>query len=157
MTILPTHTCFDDALDWIAAEVKRDRKLCSRLILVHGVQIIPTGEDSGHRFAHAWVEDGNDCWDFGIVDGEKCAYSIGQAEYYECRQVQEVTRYTVLEAYHENRRTGNYGPWKPEYLALCGRPITVMGISTFNSPSSPTSSGPTTPSPIQSAPIHPQQ
>lgn len=137
MTILPTHTCFDDALDWIADQVKLDRNLCFSLVLVHGIQVIPTGEaDGGHRFAHAWVEDGTYCWDFGIIGGlgEKCAYSVECAEYYKDRQVQETTRYTVIQAWRENLRTGTYGPWKPEYQTLCGRPVTVMGVTIATNP-----------------------
>lgn len=128
MTILPTHTCFDDALDWIVGRLQQDgASVFDTLFLVHGIQVIPGGQvDADHLFAHAWVEDGAYCWDFGIIEGgdahgRKCAYAVEPVEYYQTRQVQEATRYTVRQAFVQNRRSGTYGPWKPEYSALCGQ------------------------------------
>jgi hypothetical protein len=127
MNILPTHTCFDDALDWIVLEMKRDRKRRFDLFLVHGIM---QAED-GSLYAHAWVEDeaagGPFCWDFGLIGDASCAYAVEKSEYYAGRRVQEVTRYTPMEAWRENERTTHYGPWKPEYQALCGGEKRITG------------------------------
>lgn len=121
--ILPTQHCFDDALDFIAERVKAEPTHAWRtdLILVHGICLIPNGPRLGERFAHAWVEENDLCWDAGIVNGEQVYYSMFHEAFYLILKVQETTRYTIKEAWIENKKANNYGPWLPEYLELCGR------------------------------------
>lgn len=120
-TILPTHSCFDDSLDFIEARVKIRIQDADTLVLVHGICTAPDGD----RYAHAWVEEAGLVWDSGLLDGVPIYYSCTVEEFTKARGVQQTTRYTVREALRENYRTNMYGPWKPEYLALCqsgGRP-----------------------------------
>lgn len=128
MTILPTHTCFDDALDWVSEAVVKKGK--TDLFLVHGIQCIST-LNGDHLFAHAWIEEGDLCWDFGILqeNGAKIAFAVQRAEYYAERQCRDVTRYTPFEACRENYNSNHFGPWKEKYRALCGREPTVLGVT----------------------------
>jgi hypothetical protein len=91
MNIEPTYTCFDDALELIVERVREDRGAIETLALVHG---IATG-DRGDLYAHAWVEDGDHCWDSGQVAGQRVYYAVARAEFYAARRVVGSTRYTV--------------------------------------------------------------
>lgn len=120
-TILPTHSCFDDALDFIEHRIRADIRSADVLTLVHGICTAPDGES----YAHAWVEERTTAWllvwDSGLLEGVQIYYSVSAAEFATARGVQETTRYSVREALYENHRTSMYGPWKPEYLALCNQ------------------------------------
>ncbi len=116
MNIEPTFTCFDDALELIGERVREDPTTVNTLLLVHG---IATG-DGGDIYAHAWVEDGDHCWDSGQVNGQRVYYAVARAEFYAARQIVGSTRYTVREAFRENVQSGHYGPWRPAYRLLCG-------------------------------------
>lgn len=116
--IYPTGKCFDDALDLISQLLQgaeTPEALAERLVLVHGICLAP----DGHPFAHAWVEDEDRCLFRGILAGEAHYFAAPHAAYYADARVQEVTRYTVREAWAANRRHGTYGPWLPRYQALC--------------------------------------
>ncbi len=114
----PTHTCFDDALDYISKRVVADPPLAhgTTLVLVHG---IATGAN-GEPYSHAWCEENGQCWDAGIWNGQHVYYSVAAAEYYAARRIQETTRYTVKQACLLNYGSNHYGPWEPRYQALCG-------------------------------------
>jgi hypothetical protein len=114
-TILPTHSCFDDSLDLIELRVKAKIADADVLVLVHGICTAPDGDP----YAHAWVEENGLAWDSGLLDGEAIYYVCSVEEFTKARGVQKTTRYTVREALIENYRTNMYGPWEPEYLALC--------------------------------------
>jgi hypothetical protein len=116
MNIEPTYTCFDDALELIVERGREDRGTVETLALVHG---IATG-DRGELYAHAWVEDGDHCWDSGQVAGQRVYYAVARAEFYAARRIIGSTRYTVREALRANLQSGHYGPWRPEYRLLCG-------------------------------------
>lgn len=120
--ILPTHTCFDDALEYLAARTKADPRLAHgrRLLLVHGIAVIPEGQpDAGELFAHAWVEDAGYCLTMGLLDGVRVLVRHERADFYRRLRIQQTTTYTVRQAWRENVRSATYGPWKPEYEALC--------------------------------------
>lgn len=118
--LLPTHTCFDDALDLIAFRLQHRREDKDRLVLVHAICLAPDGPHAGERFAHAWVEEGELAWQDGFLGGKRVTYGCDRHALAEGLRVQHVTRYTVQEASDENHRTGTYGPWVPEYQGLCG-------------------------------------
>ncbi len=116
--IYPTGHCFDDALDLIAALLQlaeTPEVLADRLVLVHGICLAPDGKPC----AHAWVEDGDRCLFSGMLGGEQHVFAARHEAYYADLRVQEVTRYSVREAWAANRRHGTYGPWVPRYQALC--------------------------------------
>lgn len=117
--IYPTHSCFDDALDFIERRIKQDRSSGCRLILVHAIALAPEGSKQGQPFAHAWVEEGDLVWQDGIVNGNRVTYCTARDEYLRVMRIQESTRYTVPQLLRENARTGTYGPWEPQYIALC--------------------------------------
>src|SRR4051812_46624940 len=125
MIIYPTHKCFDDAMEFCEERARADAPGWRELRLVHGIVLVPDGQppdaeaQPGDRSAHAWVEDGDLCWDAGIINGHYVRYSVERDEFYRHHRVQQTTVYTMVEALIENRRTRSYGPWRPEYQALC--------------------------------------
>lgn len=131
MTILPTGTCFDDALDFISERVKREPRLAltGDLILVHGICLAPEGRRAGEPFSHAWVEDSTTevnppleiVWQGGVLDGQRIWYAMPRAEFESKLRPQKSTRYTMREAALENKRTNHFGPWVEEYSNLCKR------------------------------------
>jgi hypothetical protein len=58
-------------------------------------------------------------WQSGVLDGERVVYSMTRDQFVELLRPQSATRYTARAAWRENRRTGNYGPWRPEYRTRC--------------------------------------
>lgn len=94
-------------------------------MLVHAIILAPDDYAdlaAGERSVHAWVEEGDLCWDAGILDGQHIRFSVEHAEYYAHYRVQETTRYTMADVLRENRRSGHYGPWRPEYQQLVRQP-----------------------------------
>jgi hypothetical protein len=132
MTILPTGTCFDDAIEYlneIALHGQRERLLT--LKLVHGICLAPEGAQEGTPFAHAWVEEAGVCVQAGLFSGEpqKVYYGVKRAEFYAKLRVQVATYYTAPEVVVHNRRTGHFGPWEHLYRDLCqeyGAPVTLF-------------------------------
>lgn len=141
--ILPTHTCFDDALDYLAHRLKADPSSEERLTLVHGILLAPEGPKAGTPFAHAWVEEELQgrtiVWQDGFIDLggfeiplaggtlraeqdlARVSYSTPAAEWRQKMRLRKETRYSARQASAENGRTNHYGPWVEEYRALCGR------------------------------------
>lgn len=72
MEIYPTHTCFDDVLDFIVELIKL-KKPFEDIFVVHGICVA----DSCGEYSHAWCEyipNDNEnvhvLW-WGILDGKK--------------------------------------------------------------------------------------
>jgi hypothetical protein len=119
----PTGKCFDNALDEFQRLVKEDKKRqwTNEYVMAHGILI---HEDTGERYAHAWLEANSSCFDFGIVldgehAGEFCCYEVEKTDYYRGRQVVDVTFYTWNDAKRWNMLTNHFGPWLPKYRELC--------------------------------------
>jgi hypothetical protein len=128
--LYPTYRCFDDAIAFCEARARAGHpSVHTTLRLVHGIVltpddqlpgIVPDAPPPGAPSAHAWVEDEGLVWDAGqLFDGRRVVFAVDQAEYYAHYRVQQVTRYTMAEVLAENRASGHYGPWRPEYRALC--------------------------------------
>lgn len=123
--IRPTNTCFDDALDFLELQATlftgsragREKKLDAYTV-VHA--ICQSQAPSGEYYAHAWVEEDLDLvWQGGIVAGQRIFFSVAKDEFYASRRVQQPTYYSWRAAIQENHAANHYGPWKPEYVALC--------------------------------------
>ena len=124
MDLLPTNSCYDDALDYLES-LARDPSTAWIIrrpdtFLVHGIALMPEQgtQPPGTPYAHAWVELADVVIDAGLLDGRRVWFRRPRADYYAHLRIQSVTRYSMPEALAENRRTGHYGPWKPEYRAL---------------------------------------
>lgn len=117
--IYPTHTCFDDALDFLVEVLRHNPHeriaLAQQLSLVHGLCRAP----DGHLYAHGWVQDAveDTCIFTGILDGTRQCFAVPRLEYYAEALVQEMTLYSVAQALRHNWRTNSYGPWEARYLA----------------------------------------
>lgn len=122
-TILPTHHCFDDALNYLdAAILSRPDWAQAHLRLVHGICLAPEGPKQDEPFAHAWVEqDRSVCIQAGIVEGQLVYYGMARAAFYATLRVQVSTAYSVEDALRLNFASNHYGPWESSYRALCGR------------------------------------
>jgi hypothetical protein len=135
--IRPTHSCFDDAIAYLEMRVRIDPDLVfgDALVLVHGIARAAAATDAvafealapGDPFAHAWVEEGELVWQAGVLeDGAQVAFAVARTEFYAQLRIEAATRYTLRQVWEENCRSGTFGPWRPEYQALCrggaGRP-----------------------------------
>jgi hypothetical protein len=106
----------------------RDAAAAQRQLICHGICLAPADSFVGGRrpdepFAHGWIEDDADdtVGQAGILDGERIWFTVSRPEWYGQMRVQAVTRYRLDDALRLNWQTGHYGPWRPEYRALCGR------------------------------------
>lgn len=133
--ILPTARCFDDAIELLEYLSRAQPRLVveSRdLWLVHG--ICQSHDEPSTSYAHAWVEMADQCFEAGILEGRRLFYAVPHERYYAARRVLQATAYSMLSVMAENERTNNYGPWQPEYSALCrtdGRVVIVGRIATL--------------------------
>lgn len=122
-TILPTHTCFDDALEFISIRMKDNPRVASRLFLVHAICIIPEGREAGDLFAHAWVEEvlplAEVVWQDGFLNGQRITYSATKESVYEELKPSRVYRYNLRQAAQMNHKFQTFGPWVAELQALC--------------------------------------
>ena len=122
MIVYPTHTCFDDALDMLCEAIKANPGSAhsDELKLVHGICVAPDGK----KYSHAWVEsDRRIAWFAGVVDGKKTQLAAPIEEYYIEINVVETTKYTPRQAWEENYRHANYGPWLEKYKRLCNESL----------------------------------
>lgn len=111
--ILPTHRCFDDALEYLEDLIRAQDACVWSHRLVHGIVKLSDG-----LTAHAWVERGDDVIQCGILGGERIYYTMHWDEFQRELQPQAMTRYTIREAWEQNKRHGTYGPWEQRYLDL---------------------------------------
>jgi hypothetical protein len=119
LTIYPTHTCFDDALEYCELIAKREGKQSlQQLTLVHAIVLHPEGPRAGQPYAHAWIEEGDEAIFAGILNGEKVYCVVDRIEYAERLRVQHAWRYTMREAHMMNKQHGTYGPWEKRLLVL---------------------------------------
>jgi hypothetical protein len=54
----------------------------------------------------------------GILDGERVFVSVRASEYRETLQARQVAEYNCRAIWRENRRSGHFGPWRPDHIAL---------------------------------------
>ena len=126
LTIHPTNTCFDDALDYIEmlASSGVTPAVLNEHHVVHGVCLWPQNQpgsesESDRRFAHGWVERGEWAIQCGLIEGVRVYYQMPRDQMHEYLRVQRFTRYTLREALHHNEQSGHYGPWDLDYWMLC--------------------------------------
>ena len=119
-TILPTHHCFDDTAEFINERAKTgDRAALLALRLVHGIIRFPDDQPGGGtRAAHAWVEEGDAVYDFGLLDGERVVIHYTRAVFYERLRVEAPTVYTALQLVQHHDATGSSGPWRDDLRQL---------------------------------------
>ena len=116
--ILPTHTCFTDAMELLAEAIQSNEGSAesNELLLVHAICLLPSGEE----FSHAWVEClGKYVWFVGILDGKREQFAADLNEYYIDARVKETTKYTPIQVWQFNRKHVTYGPWEEKYQRLC--------------------------------------
>lgn len=123
-TILPTQTCFDDAVEITLRRVEQNPGVLvtDEFVIAHAI-VRPYSRD----MAHAWVEtkskdakpkDRDEVLFIGILDGERVEVAVDRDEFYASIHVQEVSYYTIRQCVAEEQRTGRCGPWKEQYIKL---------------------------------------
>jgi len=118
--IRPTFHCFDDAIALLGEMVREDKPAR----LVHAICVA----DDGHKYAHAWVEEGGLAWETGLANGwKRMSYAVQQFDYYKTRRVERTWVYTVRDMLAENLTHGTHGPWVPELRALCSSEHRIVG------------------------------
>src|SRR5687768_16933600 len=101
LTIYPTHTCFDDALDYLVLLHDAGEPF-AHLIIVHALCLV-----GNELAAHAWLEDLADdtCIFAGTLRGKTGYCMVDRAVYRTGLRIQDETRYSVAEALDANART----------------------------------------------------
>lgn len=129
-TVYPTHTCFDDAMEFVNQAVIEHGfdKAFDTFFLCHGICAMP----DGRLFAHAWVVELDRAakqdyvWFSGVWRGQKIFGKVCKADFYnELVVTSDVTQYDMLRVCNENVKHGTFGPWEERYLALCAKPGTI--------------------------------
>jgi len=118
----PTHTCFDDALDYADLCARRfgSDALEPILWIMHGICVDPY---SGKRIAHGWAYHAplRQVVQAGRTPlGARQFYGMHARDFDAEMLPQLVTRYRLSEALAQNELHNTFGPWLPEYLELCG-------------------------------------
>lgn len=116
--VLPTHSCFDDALRFFALWPNLVAR--NNALIVHGICI---GSDAGVRYAHAWVEvddamHGRAVCQSGMLDGETFFMLVAVEDYYVKMNVHSAYKYSFVEAIVHTVNEGIAGPWEQELKEL---------------------------------------
>lgn len=129
--LLPTFTCFDDALEFVVAMATEEPCLvmADDLFIVHGICLTcGDGDDNGADgaivgrdvpYSHGWVEWHGHVIEAGMLDGQRVYISSDVERWNAMHRPQHTTRYVVRQALEEAVRWQHHGPWLPEYQALC--------------------------------------
>lgn len=112
--IHPTKTCFDDCGNFLIEQL-RDHKRTD-FILCHGMCL----SDDGKKYSHAWLREGEEFLDFGILDGERVLYTALIQDFLENRRVIYYIEYSLVEALSCDAIAGHtISPWTKELLKAC--------------------------------------
>jgi len=116
--IYPTHTCFDDTVDYLNMRARTGASKAELLstVTVHAVLVAPDGD----RFAHAWIEYRGKVIDSGIYKGERVFVEYQADEYRRIHTIEDETRYSIVDAVRLAQERG-FPPWEERYRALSGR------------------------------------
>lgn len=137
-TLMPTFTCFTDALEYCELRVIGTPAIAhsETFLLVHGLATANYGTECGLPYAHGWVEEEIDegwiCWGSAMYCGQRVFYACPRDEFYQEFGVTDFTRYTMREAWEHNRDSGHYGPWLEKYQVLCSSEHRIVGKSKGN-------------------------
>lgn len=115
MNVTPTTTCFDDTIEYLSFIAKKTPRAVHRYTLAHGIVHDSTGE----RVAHAWLECGGDVLNPVLLDGERAFMHYPAAKFYKEVSPAKVIKYSAIETWDNNERSGHYGPWDEEIRAEC--------------------------------------
>lgn len=120
MTIHPTRTCFDDAVEILLAMVLAGQDH-DQIKVVHGMILSNEPNHEGELIAHGWVECGPEVFFRGLLDGKVVDISTTRREYYKRIQIVELIRYTPAEVADHAERAGHTGPWAEPFTRYVGR------------------------------------
>jgi hypothetical protein len=133
-TITPTHSCFDDAMEFFEIFDLNDPEVRAEMFdslrLVHGLCYSVA---NGVRYAHGWIEErvpGDDpdrqgwpehvVWQGMAHDGGRAYFAVERTWFYGAYSVESRTVYRIDEVVAQNQASGHYGPWDPRYRAHTG-------------------------------------
>jgi len=129
-TIEPTHSCFDDAMEFFEMfdvdDVNVRTEMLRSLRLVHGICL----SSEGVGYAHGWVEEAVEgdidraewpryvVWQGMVLEGRRAYFAVERAWFYSAYRVKHRTTYSMDQFAAMNLSSGHYGPWVPAYRAL---------------------------------------
>ena len=120
--VLPTNTCFDDAMDFIMVLIRENK--AEDIYLCHGLVTPDPKKNIGNKktYSHGWIydEQTNSCMQWGILDGKKVGIRGDKGKFYADMGVHKITYYTPKQAMYYSWLYDFFGPWEPEYMKLCG-------------------------------------
>lgn len=132
--LMPTHECFNDAIEFVLEELQHDNDKALAYRVVHAVCLNP---HTNEPFAHAWVEGVSlepECDDAIVegmlLDGVRVWVASPRAQLYEDLRPQKILRYTPAEWMEQNEKSVHYGPWDAEIAALCKDPKELKRVWT---------------------------
>lgn len=110
--ILPTHTCFDDALRYVVTFGGEDR---SDIRIIHAL----CRGDGDREYLHAWVEQKNELGERVAVNGavvqdEFMYIFVPVLEYRERMRIVIKHQYDFVEAVIESLKNDSSGPWNAD-------------------------------------------
>jgi hypothetical protein len=116
----PTNRCFDDAIEFLQSVVQMQLlpKVQKQFRLAHGIVVQPVNHE---EYVHAWVEQeraGGIVFNSYLDDGQLAYGEFSRKQFYDLFRVKERVLYTIPEAWAQNRKHGNYGPWKEKYKSM---------------------------------------
>lgn len=116
ITLYPTNTCFDDAMDHLQELVNENpaRRYSGEYVLVHGIL-----DNGDHQYAHAWLETDQWAIDGRYFKDKHVMCEFDKKGYYLELNVVEKTVYTVQQTLAMNLKHGTFGPWEEKYRKLC--------------------------------------
>lgn len=127
--ILPTNSCFDDAVEIVGLMVAENPAIVNDcgFVVVHAHCLKPVDQpDAGEPFAHAWIEHNGRLYQAGIWGGRRIHFSCDAASFREGLRIQHETRYTMAEAVAAEAVRG-IGPWELRYRELCHAALKLAG------------------------------
>ncbi len=93
---------------------KNGRHVGAEALIVHAI-IAPDGD----YLSHAWIEWKDFVYFSGFINGKKVLVEADRIEYLSNCKWRRIVKYTLLEAYLEEKKAGHFGPWDPKIRILC--------------------------------------
>ena len=117
-TIYPTHTCFDDVIDFINYEFICKNPI-DKYLIFHVIRW--TKELGDHSHAFVIDTDKNEVIDHGLMfNNDRVQFRCHVPDYLAENVFKKTVCYTPLECFQLQRSTGIMGPWDKDIVKVTG-------------------------------------
>lgn len=117
LALRPTHNCFNDAIDYVMAELHAGNKKARHYTIVHAICLVPGTKDE--KWSHAWCDDGEYVLEGYFWNKERVWLATPRQEFEEQMRIVKAIRYSVRQWSELNYKHEHFGPWDEEIRALC--------------------------------------